>query len=115
MVTAPVTSRRPYTVVYYEEGERRVIKRRPPPRLHKIEVEDEVRIQRKRSDHWDEGDVVKVSSIADRQPNTLRVEDGEGRHTFISYRDVAFEGRPSGSEDPEESADPIGTRYLLWP
>lgn len=114
-MTASVASRRPYQIVFYDGGERRVIHRRPPPRLHKIEVEDEVRITRKRSDNWDEGDTVKVTRITDRQPNTLRVEDDEGRHTFLSYRDVAFEGRPNGSEDPEESADPIGSRYLLWP
>jgi hypothetical protein len=114
-MSSAVASRRPYTIVYYEGGDRKVIHRRPPPRLHKIEVEDEVRISRKRSENWDEGDTVKVTRITERQPNTLRVEDADGRHTFLSHRDVEFLSRAGGREDPEESSDPIGSRYLLWP
>ncbi len=92
-----------------------MIRRRPPPQLHRIRVEDEVSITRKKNDDWDKGDEVVVTGISKRQPNTLLVEKGDGTHTFLSYRDVQLESRPGGEESFESEQDPIGSRYLLWP
>lgn len=116
-VNGQVDDRRPYTVVYYDEqGQKQTIQRRPPPRLHRLLPQDEVRITRKKSEFWDEGDVVTVTATTKRQPNTLRIEDGSGRHTFISHRDVEFQSRNGEGPDALDSdGDPIGTRYLLWP
>jgi hypothetical protein len=116
-IAAASADRRPYTVEYYDDkGERHVIRRTPPPRLHRLLPKDEVQITRKRSDHWDEGDEVTVTGTTARQPNTLRVEDESGRHTFLSHRDVKFISRDGqGPELFEQEADPIGSRYLLWP
>ncbi len=116
-ISVPQGDRRPYAVSTYDEkGQKTVIRRVPPPRLHPLLPKDEVRITRKRNDDWDEGDTVTVTATTDRQPNTLRVEDGKGRHTFLSYRDVAFESRDGeGPEALELDRDPVGSRYLLWP
>lgn len=118
-VPAAQGSRKPYTVVYYDDnGERQVIRRVPPPRLHPLLPQDEVRITRKRNDDWDEDDVVKVSATTERQPNTLRVEQKNGKHTFLSHHDVEFVSRNGGTDleaIAQEAGDPIGSRYLLWP
>ncbi len=104
-------------MVYYDEkGERQVIRRVPPPRLHTLLPKDEVTITRKRNDDWDEGDRVTVTATTDRQPNTLRVENSKGQHTFLSHREVAFKSRNGeGAEELALDQDPIGNKYLLWP
>ena len=110
-------SRRPYKLEYYDDkGQKQVIHRRPPPLLHRLLPEDEVKITRKKSEYWDEGDEVTVAASNPRQPNTLRVENSDGRHTFLSHRDVEFVSRDGeGPEVFDRESDPIGTRYLLWP
>lgn len=117
-VSVPQGDRRPYSVVYYDDkGERQVIRRVPPPRLHPLLPKDEVRITHKRNDDWDEGDTVTVTATTERQPNTLRVERSDGRHTFLSHRDVELVARDGEAAAEVLGRDPesLGSRYLLWP
>jgi hypothetical protein len=116
----PVFDRRPYKVEYYKDGQKHVISRRPPPKLHPILPEDVVTIRRKRNDDWQEGDEVEVKAISSRQPNTLQVKNENGRTTFLPFFDVEFEGRDEGTDVVANDTrarrrDPIGSDYLLWP
>jgi hypothetical protein len=110
--------RTPYTVSYMKDGERRTIRRVPPPKLHDLAPADKVVISRKKGDDWDAGDEVTVKSIGRRQPNTLQVEK-DGKTTFLPYFDVLFrerEGADIIAEDGMKIArDPLGSKYLLWP
>lgn len=111
--------RTPYKVQYYKDGKKHTIRRIPPPKLHDMLPEDVVTISRKKNDDWDEDMTVKIKDIQRRQPNTLTIENDDGKYTFIDYTDVRFDGRPSeeffSSEGAARAADPIGSKYLLWP
>jgi hypothetical protein len=110
--------RTPYTVRYMKDGVQQVVRRRPPPKLHDILPGDKVSLTRRKSEDWDEGDEVSVKSINPRQPNTLRIEEG-GKTTFVPYFDTRFGGRPGEDVLKEDEraieADPLGSKYLLWP
>lgn len=110
--------RTPYTVRYMKDGVQKVERRVPPPKLHDILPGDEVTISRRKGADWDEGDEVKVKGINPRQPNTLQVEKN-GKTTFLPYFDTRFEGRPGedviAEDERRAEADPIGSKYLLWP
>ena len=110
--------RTPYKVQYFKDGQRHVIKRIPPPKLHDMLPEDEVKISRKKGDNWDEGDKVKIKHITSRHPNTLQVEDKNGNTTFLDYMDLDFKplnGDARSKNGKQIERDPIGSKYLLWP
>ena len=111
--------RSPYKVTYYKEGKMHTIRRVPPPKLHDAMPGDTVTITNKKNDDWQEGQTVKVKNITSRQPNVLQVEKEDGKYTFLDYRDVKLNERPpvtaETTEQAERDADPIGSKYLLWP
>lgn len=120
MIGAGVDPRAPYKVTYFKDGERHVIRRIPPVQLHKIRPGEAVTIDLKKNDDWDKGDEVKVKAISPRQPNVLHVEDEDGRTTFLDYFDVVRHGTEKEldrmeQEEAARKADPIGSKYLLWP
>lgn len=111
--------RRPYKVEYYKDGKKHTINRRPPPKLHKMQAEDEVVIQRKKNDDWDKGSKVEIKNITNRQPNVLQVVGDDGKTTFLDFYDVKLSGRKGldavQAEELAREADPIGSNYLMWP
>ncbi|NBW82867.1 hypothetical protein EBR21_14045 [bacterium] len=121
MPTKVDVSRAPYVVSYRDnDGELKTIRRVPPAKLHKFETDDVVTISRKRGDDWNTDSEVKVIGVNKRQPNTLMVENAEGRHTFLTYTDVRGKARNQADAELQEDfnekqRDPIGSDYLLWP
>jgi len=111
--------RTPYTVSYMQDGVQHKIRRTPPPKLHGLQTEDKVTISRRKGEEWAEGDEVKIKGISARQPNTLQVEKN-GKVTFLPYFDVQFKERPGAPDVIAQdgfkvAADPLGSKYLLWP
>ncbi len=109
--------RTPYKISYYDlHGDKKTIRRVPPPKLHDILPEDEVEITRKKNDDFDAGDKLDVKSISPRSPNTLQIVNDDGQATFMSYLDLRISRRFAPDEngvtplDQEES-----NQYLLWP
>lgn len=113
--------RAPYNVRYRTpDGEVKAIRRVPPPRLHDLVPDDVVTISQKRSDNWEAGEDVTVVGVNERHPNTLWVEDSDGKRTFLSYSDVKGQPKSRGDQEyveeiRERKRDPIGSDYLLWP
>jgi hypothetical protein len=111
-----VFNRKPYVVSYVDqEGKLQKIRRVPPPKLHEALPTDKVELTRKRSDVFDTGDVVTVTSINPRHANTLKVENSEGKTTFISYFEMLLKEKraPRNGVLPEDQ--PENNKYLLWP
>ena len=109
-------SRRPYTVTYRDmEGVQRTIKRTPPPKLHDALPTDVVSLNRKRNDDFDAGGEFEVKSINPRHPNTLQLEDDDGRTTFVDYFDVTLEKEVAFRDGVDPRDKPVNNRYLLWP
>lgn len=119
MVSELKFDRTPYTVRYQKDGVQHKIRRVPPPKLHDMLPGDEVTISRKKGDSWDKGTEVKIKHINTRHPNTLQIEDGDGKTTFLDYMDLNFKGREEDDIDSKDrksiAKDPIGSQYLLWP
>ncbi len=108
-------SRVPYTVTYYKDGEKHTIRRQPPPKLHDIEPEDEVKLTRAKNDDFREGDTLTVKGISPRQPNVLQLVNEDGLSTFVDYYDTKIE-EMRGKRNGVDVIDlPINNRYLLWP
>lgn len=109
-------SRRPYTVTYTDlQGEKKSIRRVPPPKLHEALPTDVVELNRKRSDDFPAGDDYEVSYINPRHPNTLQLKNDDGQTTFVEYFDVTLEEEraPRAGVDPRDR--PVNNKYLLWP
>ena len=110
--------RTPYKVTYYKNGKKKTIRRVPPPKMHGLLPKDNVRITQKKGDDWDEGKGVKIKGVSQRQPNTLYVEDEDGKRTFLSFYDVEWENiteqRKLAAERGEDY-DEYGSDYLLYP
>src|SRR5262245_13551200 len=108
--------RTPYTVTYKDlKGETQKIRRVPPAKLHEALPTDIVRLDRKRSDDFDEGGEFEVKSISPRQPNVMQLQGDNGLTTFVDYFDVTLteEVAPRAGVDPRDR--PMNNRYLLWP
>lgn len=108
-------SRTPYTVTYMKDGEKHTIRRTPPPKLHDMDVQDEVRLLRSKNDDFKEGEVMTVKGITDRQPNVLQLVNEDGLSTFVDYYDARIENVRSARNGVEPLDMPINNRYLLWP
>ena len=113
-----------YKVQYYRDGQKHIIRRSPPRKLHPVEVNDQVTITHKRNQDWDVDDNVRVMNINKRHPNTLQVTKDDGSYTFLSCFDVKWEDKEAQRWDEKtivekdavrRAADPIGSNYLLWP
>lgn len=108
--------RKPYFVSYIDtEGKQQKIRRVPPPKLHDALPTDKIQLTKKRSDDFNEGDIVTVSSINPRHANTLKVENKDGQTTFVDYYDMVLkEKRAARGGIPAEQL-PERNKYLLWP
>jgi hypothetical protein len=111
--------RTPYNVTYYKDGEKKVIRRVPPPKLHEGLPTDIVELKSKRSDDFPEGENYKIKHINPRHPNTLQIEDEDGKTTFVSSFEVELKEKIAereGEVAPGKTYDvPRLNRYLLWP
>jgi hypothetical protein len=112
-----VLDRTPYRVEYYKDGEKQVIRRVPPPKLHDYEVGDEVTIQRKKGDDWDLDDNVEVKDINRKHPNVLTTQKSNGDYTFIPYDDISlYKSHLDGlNATMDGDLEDYNDKYLLWP
>ena len=116
MASGPIHfSRKPYNVVYYKDGERHTIRRRPPPKLHDIWPEDIVSLTRNKNDDFQEGDEFEVKSINYRHPNTLKLVDDDDHTTFVHYYDLNLEEQVGPRVGGYGQNSEEGNRYLTWP
>jgi hypothetical protein len=108
-------SRRPYTVTYYKDGEKKTIRRQPPPVLHNMLPTDKVVLTTGKNDDFQAGDEFTVKHINPRHPNTIQIADGDGNETFVPYFDLNLEKAiaPRDGVAPEEA--PERNKYLTWP
>jgi hypothetical protein len=118
-VSTPIRfDRTPYTVTYYQDGEKKTIRRVPPPKIHDALPTDKVELNTKRNDDFVDGGVYRVKNINPRHPNTLQLEDEEGRTTWINNHEMELKEKvaPREGEENLPSYDiPRRNRYLLWP
>jgi hypothetical protein len=115
-VSSPVNfSNQSYTVTYYQNGEKKTVKRRPPPVLHNMLPEDMVKLTQTKNADFAEGDEFKVKQINPRSPNTLQITDDDGNATFVPYFDLQLQEvvAPRNGVPPKEM--PERNQYLLWP
>ncbi len=107
--------RTPYTVTYMKDGVKHTIRRQPPPKLHEMEVEDEVRLLRSKNDDFKAGETLTVKGISPRQPNVLHLVNEDGLSTFVDYYDANLETMRGQRNGMDVLDMPINNRYLLWP
>lgn len=108
--------RTPYTVKYKDmKGDIQSIRRRPPPKLHDMLPQDEVKLTRKKNDDWLSGHEFTVKHINPRHPNTLQIEDDDGKSTFVSFYDLNLERRRAARDGVEALDLEVNNDYLLWP
>lgn len=98
-----------------KDGVQHKIRRQPPPKLHDIEVDDEVSLVRGKNDDFREGDKMTVKGISPRQPNVLQLVNEDGLSTFVDYYDARLETMRGARNGVEPIDMPINNRYLLWP
>lgn len=108
-------NREPYKVTYYKDGVKHTIRRIPPPKLHDIEVQDEVSLLRSKNEDYQAGDSFRVMGITKRQPNVLQLVNEDGLSTFVDYYDAKLEEMRGPREGVEVIDLPVNNRYLLWP
>jgi hypothetical protein len=123
-VSSPIRfDRKPYIVSYVDsDGKQQQIRRVPPSKLHSAMPTDVVELKYRKSDHFIEGDNVKVKHINPRQPNVLQVENRSGQTTFISHSEMVLKqkltntiGVQDASKSSEEPLQHIDNSYLDWP
>lgn len=108
--------RKPYIVRYLDQdGNQQQIRRVPPPKLHDALPTDKVELKKRLSDDFQEGDVLTVKSINPRSPNTLKVENEDGKVTFISSYDMFLKDKMAARDGLQPEQLPERNKYLLWP
>lgn len=122
MTSAPATNfeRRPYTVTYkdFHTGEIKKLVRRPPAKLHPILPTDQVVLTSQKGADWPSGDEYSVKQINPKQPNILKIEDNNGKTTFVDYFDVRLSKEIAArNEDGSPWSPEQGPRrsYTQWP
>ncbi|SMF38037.1 hypothetical protein [Pseudobacteriovorax antillogorgiicola] len=108
-------NRKPYKVTYYKDGERKTIRRVPPPKLHDMLPKDKVSLTRGKNDDFETGDEFTVKHINQRHPNVLQVTNDDGRSTFIDYYDLKLEQKIAKRNGVDPLDFPENNRYLRWP
>ncbi len=98
-----------------KDGVKHTIRRQPPPKLHDIMPEDEVKLTRSKNADFKEGETLTVKGINPRQPNVLQLVNEDGLATFVDYYDAKLETIRSARNGVEVLDMPINNRYLLWP
>jgi hypothetical protein len=108
--------RKPYIVSYIDmDGNPQKIRRVPPPKLHDALPTDKVELSRTHSDDFERGDVVTVKTISPRQPNTLKVENADGKTVFIGYNEMFVKEKMASRDGTPPERMPERSKYLLWP
>ena len=110
-------TQKPYKVTYYDmNGDKKVIRRVPPKKMHDILPTDIVEIKVKHSDDFDIGDNFEVKGINPRHPNVVHIHDDDEHSTFVSYLDLDLKEKRAPREGDESGfSSPTRDRYLLWP
>lgn len=108
-------NRKPYTVHYYKDGEKKSYRRVPPPKLHDILPRDKVSLTRGKNEDFEKGDEFFVKHINQRHPNVLQLITDDGRTTFVDHYDVQLEQKLSGRGGVSALDLPENNKYLLWP
>lgn len=109
-------NRTPYKVTYYDQhGEKKTIRRVPPAKLHDALPTDKVELTSKRSDDFDAGGVFTVKHINPRHPNTLQLEDDDGRTTFVDYFNTQLRQKIAPRSGIDVRDEAVNNNYLLWP
>lgn len=111
-IIKPFFDRKPYTIMYYKDGEKIVKKRRPPPALHEMLPQDVVTLTHKKNDDFDVGEKYVVKHISQRSPNTIQIKDNDGKATFVPYYYLNLEKKIAIRPGEEKN---IPSDYLLWP
>ena len=110
-------NREPYTISTMKEGKKQVIRRVPPPKLHRSLPEDTVELTRDKNGDFRAGDRFRIESISPRQPNVLHLVNEEGLAGFVDYYDTEL--IESGSYTEKVGGVVVPKRpesdYLLWP
>lgn len=107
----------PYIVSWYENGEKKTMRRVPPPRLHQMLPTDIVELKSKRSDDFKAGEEFEIKHIANRHPNTIQLVNSRGETTFVGFHHLELKeevaerpGRLRGYvENSRKNA------YIPWP
>jgi len=105
---------KPYVVTYYKDGEKKTIRRQPPPQLHDFAPQDKVALNYKRNDDYPVGGTYTVKGFNPRHPNTIQVTNARDQSTFVSFQDLNLLQSAKKEGDFDLSA-PENNRYLLWP
>ncbi len=108
-------NRKPYKVTYYQDGVKKTIRRRPPPKLHNMLPKDEVVLKHSKNADFVEGDEFTVKHINQRHPNVLQITNEDGISTFADYYDLKLEKKLSYRNGVHPLDFPENNEYLLWP
>jgi len=109
-------SRAPYNVTYMDlKGEKKTIRRVPPPKLHDALPTDIVKLTRKKNDDFRAGEKLEVVSITERQPNVLQLQRSDGTRTFVDHYDIQLDRKVAMRDGVDPLDEPINNKYLLWP
>ncbi len=115
MTTPVFFSRKPYTVSYYKDGEKKTIRRVPPPVLHDMLPTDVVKLTQTKNDDFKKDEEFTFKDINQRQPNTIRIQGEDGKETFVAYYDLQLEEAVHPAHGVASKNSPERNRYLLWP
>ena len=107
---------KPYTVVYKDSktGDLKTVRRRPPPKLHKLLPKDTVELTSTKNLDWQDDQTYTIKHISYRSPNVIQLMNEEGRTTFVDHDQVKLMEK-KGKRDIKQIDDPIQSEYLLWP
>lgn len=105
-----------YTVTWFDNGEKKTMRRIPPPKLHTMLPEDIVELKSKRSDDFLEGKNYEIKGISPRHPNTIQIKNDEGQTTFVEYFKLEPEEKRILNADGSLSINNSKlNKYLRWP
>lgn len=108
-------NRKPYKVTYYKDGEKKTIRRVPPPKLHDMLPKDQVILNRGKNEDFEQGDEFKVKHINQRHPNVLQLSNDEGKTTFVDYYDLKLDKKFALRDGVNPIDLPENNEYLRWP
>ena len=108
-------SREPYKITYYKDGEKKVIRRRPPPKQHEMLPKDVVELNRSKNADFQSGEEFTVKHINQRHPNVLQVTNEDGVSTFVDYYDLDLKEVRSARNGVLPEDLPENNKYLTWP